>query len=171
MSNTVILIGPEGSGKSTIGRIIANALSKELLAERIYEEQGLWALYQHWKPFEYKAVTHLLQNARQEGDEFYGKVLDFGAGHSVFEDSQDLAHVEALMEPFGNVFLVVPCEDADEVVSVTEQRRGHELGLNRHFVEYPSNKRLAKHIVYTKDMTADECAERVLGIIGSRKGV
>ncbi|PTB63430.1 hypothetical protein BBK36DRAFT_1126976 [Trichoderma citrinoviride] len=190
MSETVILIGPEGSGKSTIGRILANDLSKELysldrhrdelyapygydktLAERIYEEQGLWAFYQHWKPFEYKAVTHILQNAKQEGDEFYGKLLDFGAGHSVFEDPQELVHIEALMEPYRNVFLVVPCDDVDEVVRITEERRGHELGLNRHFVEHSSNRRLAKHTVYTKDMTAEECAEKVLRIIGSREEV
>ncbi|KAH0493521.1 hypothetical protein TgHK011_000186 [Trichoderma gracile] len=190
MSDTVILIGPEGSGKSTIGKIIADALSRELysldrhrdelyapygydkaLAERIYEEQGLWPFYQHWKPFEYKAVTHILLNAKQEGDEFYGKILDFGAGHSVFENPEELAHIEALMQPYENVFLVLPCEDVDEVVRITEERRGHELGLNRHFVEHPSNKRLAKHIIYTKDMTAEECAEKVLRIVKSREEV
>ncbi|KAL6879884.1 hypothetical protein HDV57DRAFT_521923 [Trichoderma longibrachiatum] len=178
----------KGSGKSTIGRNVANALSKELysldrhreelyapygydktIAEKIYEEQDLWAFYQHWKPFEYKAVTHILQNAKQEGDEFYGKILDFGAGHSVFEDPDELAHIEALMKPYTNVFLVVPTEDVNEVVRITEERRGHELGLNRHFVEHPSNKRLAKHIIYTKDMTAEECTGEVLRIIGSRE--
>ncbi|KAL7808662.1 hypothetical protein V8C26DRAFT_438609 [Trichoderma gracile] len=190
MSDTVILIGPEGSGKSTIGKIIADALSRELysldrhrdelyapygydkaFAEEIYKEQGLWAFYQHWKTFEYKAVTHILQNAKQEGDEFYGKILDFGAGHSVFENPEELAHIEALMQPYENVFLVLPCEDVDEVVRITEERRGHELGLNRHFVEHPSNKRLAKHIIYTKDMTAEECAEKVLRIVKSREEV
>ncbi|KAL7812095.1 hypothetical protein V8C44DRAFT_364785 [Trichoderma aethiopicum] len=178
----------ERSGKSTIGKLVANALSREqysldrhreelyapygydrTLAEKIYEEQGLWAFYQHWKPFEYKTVSHILQNAKQEGDVFYGKILDFGAGHSVFEDPDELAHIEALMEPYENVFLVVPCEDVDEVVRITEERRGHELGLNRHFVEHPSNRRLAKHIIYTKDMTAEESAKEVLCIIRSRQ--
>lgn len=186
MYETVILIGPEGSGKSTIGKIVGNALSRELysldrhreelyapygydktIAEKIFEEQGLWAFYQHWRPFEYKAVTHILQNAKQEGDEFYGKILDFGAGHSVFEDPDELAHIEALMKPYTNVFLVVPTEDVNEVVRITEERRGHELGLNRHFVEHPSNKRLAKHIICTKDVMAEESAKEVLCIIGS----
>ncbi|KAL7942849.1 hypothetical protein V8C42DRAFT_330552 [Trichoderma barbatum] len=183
-SETIILIGPEGSGKSTIGRIIAETLSKELysldrhrdelyapygynkdLAEKIYEEDGLWAFYQYWKTFEYKAVAHILQNASQEGDEFYGKVLDFGAGHSVFEDPQELKNIETLIGSYNNVILIIPCEDAEEVVKITEARRGHELGLNKHFMEHPSNKRLAKHIIYTKYTTAEECAERALRII------
>ncbi|RFU77971.1 shikimate kinase [Trichoderma arundinaceum] len=181
---SIIFIGPEGSGKSTIGKIIANTLAKELysldrhrdelyapygydkaLAEKIYEEQGLWPFYQHWKRFEYQAVSHILQNAVKEGDEFYGKILDFGAGHSVYEDAQEFTRVEALMEPYRNVILVMPCEDVDEAVKITEARRGHELGLNKHFMEHPSNKKLAKHIIYTKDTTAEECAERVLKII------
>ncbi|KAL7929862.1 hypothetical protein V8C35DRAFT_314502 [Trichoderma chlorosporum] len=183
-SGTIILIGPEGSGKSTIGRIIAQTLSQELysldrhrdelyapydydkdFAAKIYEEQGLWPFYQHWKTFEYKAVVHILQNARQEGDLFYGKVLDFGAGHSVFENPQELENIATLMEPYKNVILVIPSDDVEEVVKITEARRGHELGLNKHFVEHPSNKRLAKHVIYTKDMTAEECAERALRII------
>ncbi|KAL7782085.1 hypothetical protein V8C43DRAFT_296889 [Trichoderma afarasin] len=181
---TIILIGPEGSGKSTIGKILAKTLSKELytldrhrdelyapygydkdLAAKIYEEKGLWAFYQHWKTFEYKTVVHILQNASQEGDQFYGKILDFGAGHSVFENPQELENIETLIKPYENVILVMPCEDVDEVVKITEARRGHELGLNKHFMEHPSNKRLAKHIIYTKDTTAEECAERALEII------
>ncbi|KAM0259139.1 hypothetical protein ACHAQJ_003511 [Trichoderma viride] len=181
---SVILIGPEGSGKSTIGKIIAQNLAKGLysldrhrdelyapygydkvFAEKIYEEKGLWAFYQHWKAFEYQAVSHILQNAGKEGDEFYGKILDFGAGHSVFENPEELAKIEALMEPYRNVILVMPCEDVEEAVKITETRRGHELGLNKHFMAHPSNKRLAKHIIYTKDTTSEACAERVLQII------
>ncbi|KKP02064.1 shikimate kinase [Trichoderma harzianum] len=143
---TIILIGPEGSGKSTIGKILAKTLSKELytldrhrdelyapygydkdLAAKIYEEKGLWAFYQHWKTFEYKTVSHILQNASQEGDQFYGKILDFGAGHSVFEDPQQLENIEALIKPYENVILVMPCEDVDEVVKI--KKHGGAMSL------------------------------------------
>jgi shikimate kinase len=182
---TIILIGPEGSGKSTIGGHIATALSKELYsldrhrdelyapynydkdrAQVIYEEQGLWALYNHWKPFEYQAVSHILQNANKTGDEFHGKILDFGAGHSVYEDTKQLARIAEQIKPYRNVILFMPCENVEEAVRITEARRGHELGLNRHFMEHPSNKILAKHIVYTKDTTPEACAERALDLIG-----
>jgi energy-coupling factor transporter ATP-binding protein EcfA2 len=181
---TIILIGPEGAGKSTVGKLIAQALSRELYsldrnrdvlyapyhydkihAERIYEEQGLWQFYQHWKFFEYRAVVHILTTAGNPNSDFHGKVLDFGAGHSVYENPAELEKVHELMKPYPDVFLFLPCEDVGEALKVTETRRGHALGLNKHFLEHPSNRKLAKHVIYTKDRTAEECAEDVLKLV------
>jgi energy-coupling factor transporter ATP-binding protein EcfA2 len=219
-TETIIFIGPEGSGKSTIGKLMAETLNKELYsldrhrnelyapynysqatADKIYEEQGLWPFWRHWSTFEFKAVTHILENAGEETDEFYGKILDFGAGHSVYEsldevnqsplhplsfpfhftlqvscrkmiddvDCIQLSKIEELMKPFPNVFLFLPCEDVEESIKITEERRGHELGLNRFFLEHESNKRLAKFVIYTKDTTPEECMEKVLAIIREGK--
>jgi shikimate kinase len=181
---TIILIGPEGSGKSTIGKLIADSEKKELysldrhrdelyapygydkaLADKIYDEQGLWPFYEHWKTFEFQAVSHILQNASKEGDEFHSKILDFGAGHSVYEKPEQLAKIEGLIKPFHNVVLLLPCEDVEEALKITEARRGHELGLNRHFLEHESNRRLAKHVIYTHDKTPQQCADEVLRLI------
>ncbi|KAJ3498977.1 hypothetical protein NLG97_g704 [Lecanicillium saksenae] len=181
---TIILIGPEGAGKSTIGKLLAAALSKELYsldrhrdalyapygydaaaAEAIYDSQGLWAFYQHWGVFEFQAVRHILAHAARPGDEFHGMVLDFGAGHSVYEKPEELAEVAARMAPFPDVLLVLPCEDEDEAARIMEERRGKELGLNRHFLEHESNRRLAKHVVYTKDKTPEQSLEEVLKIL------
>lgn len=181
---TIIFIGPEGSGKSTIGKLIAPRLNKELftldrhrdvlyapysydkdLAGKIYEEHGTWVFYKHWKYFEFRAVSHILSNAKEPSAPYHSKILDFGAGHSVYEDAEELAQIEALTRPYKNVFLFIPCEDVEDAVQVTEQRRGHALPLNKHFFEHKSNALLAKHIIYTKDKTAEECADAVLAII------
>jgi hypothetical protein len=140
----------------------------KIVAEDIYKNQGLWPFYEHWKTFEYQAVSHILQNASRGGDEFHGKTLDFGAGHSVYEESTQLARIEKMIKPYHNVILLMPCEDVEEAVKVTESRRGHELGLNKHFMEHQSNERLAKHVIYTKDTTPEERAERVLGIVRAK---
>lgn len=186
---TIILIGPEGAGKSTIGALLGAALAKPLFsldrhrdalyapygydaaaAKAIYEEQGLWPFYKHWCKFEYLAVENLLQNAREEGQEYWGRVLDFGAGHSVLEDEGQLQRIEGLMTPYRNVVLVLPCEDKEEALRVMEERRGKELGLNRHFLEHHSNKRLAKHVVYTQGKTAEESVQEVLGLLNGVGG-
>lgn len=185
MSNeTIILIGPEGAGKSTIGKLLASTLSKELysldrhrdelyapygydqaLADKIYEEQGGWAFYQHWTIFEHQAVRHILKNARKPGDPFYGKILDFGAGHSVYEKPEQLDEIVKLAKPYNNIIYVLPCEDVEESVKITEARRGHKLGFNKHFMEHESNARLAKHVIYTKDKAPEESADAVIQLI------
>ncbi|TQV90080.1 shikimate kinase domain-containing protein [Cordyceps javanica] len=183
-TRTVILIGPEGAGKSTIGKLLAKALSKELFsldrhrnelyapynynqaeAEQIYKEQGEWAFYLHWTAFEFKAVSHILQNALNAHDTFYGKILDFGAGHSVYEKPEQLAAIEEYLRPYPDVFLILPCKDTEEAIRVREARRGHKLGLNKHFLEHESNRRLAKHIIYTKNKTPTESLEELLQVL------
>ncbi|OAA80469.1 hypothetical protein LEL_00014 [Akanthomyces lecanii RCEF 1005] len=183
-SKTIILIGPEGAGKSTIGALLATSLAKPLysldrhrdalyapygyspaVAQSIYDTHGLWAFYAHWTVFEFQAVCHILGNAARQPDEYFGKILDFGAGHSVYDNPEELAAVEALMAPFEHVFLVLPCEDVDEAARIMEARRGKELGLNRHFLTHESNGRLAKYTIYTKDRTPEECAKEILQIL------
>ncbi len=188
-TKTVILIGPEGAGKSTIGALLAAALAQPLYsldrhrdalyapygysaarAQTIYETQGLWAFYAHWSAFEFQAVCHVLAHAARPGDAFHGRVLDFGAGHSVYETPADRAAVEAHMAPFAHVFLVLPCADVDEAARVMEARRGRALGLNRHFLTQESNARLAKHTVYTQGKMPEESAEEILQILRRSSG-
>ncbi|KAF4441421.1 shikimate kinase [Fusarium acutatum] len=178
---TIILIGPEGAGKTTIGKVLAERLNSELfsldrhrkelyaqfdydesLANKLYEQEGVEALLKYWKYFEYRAVVDILQNALKPGDMFYGKILDFGAGHSIFENKKELDHVAELIAPHKGVFLILPCEDVKEALKIMEERRGHELSYNRHFLNHPSNKTLAKHIIYTKDVGPERSADEIL---------
>jgi shikimate kinase len=150
--NTIIFIGPEGSGKSTIGRLISPLLNTTLYsldrhrdelyapynyskqkADEIYDKEGLWAFYAHWNEFEYKTVCSLLKNEHPSGN-LWGQILDFGAGHSVYTDETQLSTIQKLMAPFQNVFLFLPCEDIEEGIKITEERRGHKLELNRFFL-------------------------------------
>lgn len=135
------------------------------VAQSIHDTQGLWAFYTHWGVFEFQAVCHILTRATAHGDDFRGKILDFGAGHSVYERPEELAAVETLMAPFEHVFLILPCDSVDEAAQIMEARRGKQLPLNQHFLTHESNRRLAKHTIYTKDKTPAESAEEILRIL------
>lgn len=90
-----------GAGKSTIGKHLAARLNVEQcsmdekrwnyyneigydeeLAEFKRATEGFWGVYQYWKPFEAYAVERLLSENKNKAC-----VIDFGAGHSVYEDS------------------------------------------------------------------------------------
>lgn len=98
MKSDIILIGLIGAGKSIIGTLLANKLSlpqcsmddrrwdyykevgyNEKIAKHKLETEGFWRIYQYCKPFEAYAVERLLS-------EYQHCVIDFGAGHSAYED-------------------------------------------------------------------------------------
>ncbi|MGV0028655.1 shikimate kinase [Phormidesmis priestleyi] len=184
MKSDIILIGPIGAGKSTIGSLLAERLNipqysmddlrlgyyKEIgydeeLAKHKRESEGFWGIYQYWKPFEAYAVERILSD-------YEHCVMDFGAGHSVYEDDALFQRVQQLLAPYSNVVLLMPSPDRDESVQILNERNEYvpdgQPNVNEHFVKHPSNDRLAKFTVYTQGKTPDETCEEILNLIGHR---
>ena len=177
----VILIGPIGAGKTTLGRLIAAALSlpqvsmddvrfkyyreigyDDSIAKQRYAGDGFWGLYKYWKPFEAYAVERVLT-------EHPGCVIDFGAGHSVYEDEALLTQAKCLLAPHPNVILVLPSADLSTSLKVLRNRRPSlvdiEPDINKHFITHASNYELAKFIVYTADRTPEDSCAEILHLI------
>ena len=186
MNADMILIGPMGTGKSTIGKLLAAALHlpqrsmddirwayykeigyDEALAKQKIDEEGFWALYQYWKPFEAHAVERLLADAEAEHS---ACVIDFGAGHSVYEDDALFARIQQVLAPYPNVVLMLPSPDEDESVEILNSRneslREMKPNINEHFIKHHSNRDLAKFVVFTKGRTPEETRDDILGLIG-----
>jgi shikimate kinase len=177
MNLDIILIGPIGAGKSTVAELLASRLnlpqcSMDELRYNYYKEIGydeelvkqkrkigIWELQKYWKPFEIHAVERLLS-------EYSQCVIDFGAGHSVYEDAIHFQRVQKALTPYPNVFLLLPSPNLDESVQILDERNQFEVSelrsLNEHFVRHASNYKLAKFIVYTKDKTAEETCEEII---------
>ena len=187
MNSTTILIGPMSAGKSTIANLLAEKLGlrrleldekrmdyyKEIGYDEAFasqigrSEQGIIALLQYWKPFEAHAVERVLAD-------YSDCVIDFGAGHSVYEDAALFARVQRALAPYPNVILLLPSPDLDESVEILNARFADllmkEVGevderlfnVNAHFIKHPSNHQLAKMVVYTKGKTPEETCEEIL---------
>lgn len=183
MNNKIILIGPLGAGKTTIGELLSNGLKlewvqldgirypcyeeigydKEIAAQKRVEG-GLTALIAYWKPFEAHSVERVLAD-------YDNCVIDFGAGHSVYEDDNLLERVKRALAPYPNVILLLPSPDAAESCQILYDRMLAEegelspeiAGLNEHFVKHRSNYELAKITVYTKDKTPEETCDEIVG--------
>ncbi|MGB3292777.1 MAG: shikimate kinase [Phormidesmis sp.] len=181
MPTDIVLIGPIGAGKSTIGERLAAQLEcpqcsmddyrwgyykeigyDEAIAKQKREAGGLWAVGQYWKPFEAYAVERLLSEHRH-------CVIDFGAGHSVYEEKALFRRVARALSPYPNIVLLLPSADIEESIQILNERNKDEpadcMKVNEHFVRHPANSRLAKFVVYTKGKTPAETCQEILALV------
>ncbi|MCJ7717927.1 MAG: hypothetical protein MUO54_15605 [Anaerolineales bacterium] len=191
----IILIGPMSAGKSTIAKLLSSKLSipryelddvrqrfyteigySERLASKIVGEEGMKGLIHYWKPFEAYAVERAVA-------EFENCVVDFGAGHSVYENPKLFSRVEKVLKPVENVIQILPSPDLDRSVEIVNKRFADllisEVGkidnellqLNEYFVRHPSNHLLAKKTIYTENKKTDEIADEIISWVQSNKQV
>jgi hypothetical protein len=176
---TVVLIGPLSTGKSTIGRLLAQQLGRPDIAldqlrwgyygeigwdearqREIGAAEGFAGVYRYWKAFEIHAVERVLV-------ERAGSVINFGAGHSVFYELEHVARIRAALAPLRNVVLLLPSPDIDESVAILRERhtfRVDGVELNRHLLAHPSMGRLATHTIYTDGQTPGQTRDEVLAL-------
>lgn len=184
---TIILIGPMCAGKSTIAKMLAERLGikrveldslrdgyydeieydREVASKIAYGEEGMMGLIKYWKPFEAYAVERALSD-------YENCVLDFGAGHSVYEEEELFTRVQNALAPFDHVILLLPSPDLDASVEILNTRFSQllerEVGkvdarlldVNAHFVKHPSNRKLAKITVYTDGKSPQETCDEIL---------
>ncbi|HKJ39530.1 MAG TPA: hypothetical protein VJ972_12200 [Anaerolineales bacterium] len=178
MNSEIILIGPIGSGKTTIAELLCTRTmllhrSMDLLRWKYFEEigydrhvasekfaeGGFWALYHYWKPFEAYAVKRLLED-------FTECVFDFGGSQTVYENDDRFEQVCGLLEPYPHIILLMPNPDKDESIRILHARNAYvsddQWAVNELFIRHHSNYDLAKHIVYTEGKTPEETADEVL---------
>jgi shikimate kinase len=179
--SVIIIIGPIAAGKSTLGHLLSEKLNlphcpmdsvrweyydeigyDEELAKQIREKDGFLGVYRYWKPFEAHAVERILS-------EHDNCVIDFGAGHSVYEDDKLFARIQQILAPYENIVLILPSPDLDESVQILNERNGGvvsgEVDFNEHFVKHHSNHDLAKIVVYTKGKSPEETRDEIIGLL------
>ena len=176
----ILLIGPPAAGKSTISNLLGSRLGlpqlgldevdwaeyadagyDEETARGIREERGLRGWYRYMQPVWARAMARVLAGHR-------GHIIDFGAGHSVYEDDALFERVQSALRGYEHVVLLLPSPDLDESVRILRDRpRSTISGIdaNRYFIEHPSNRVLAKHIVYTNKRTPEQTRDEVLGLL------
>ncbi len=195
MNSIIILIGPMSVGKSTLAKKLAKQLDvprieldevrqrfyteigyDEQFASEIVGKEGMMGLINYWKPFQVHAVERALK-------EYKNCVMDFGAGHSVYEDQEMFQRVDQALKPHNYVIHILPSPDIDRSVEIVNQRFSemliNEVGkidpellaLNEHFVRHPSNGLLAKKTVYTEGRSIKATCQEIVDWIEEEGGL
>ncbi len=178
MNSEIILIGPIGSGKTTVAELLMERTmlphrSMDLLRWTYFEEIGydrftasekfhagrFLGLYYYWKPFEAYAVKRLLED-------FDECIFDFGGSQTVYEDNDLFEQVRGLLQPYPHVVLLMPTPDQDESIKILHARNTYasdeQRAVNEFLVRHHSNYDLAKHIIYTEGKTPEDTSAEVL---------
>jgi shikimate kinase len=187
MKPEIILIGPIGSGKTTVAELLSikTGLPRRSMDElrwKYYDEidydrdlarqkrteEGFWGLYRYWKPFEAYAVERLLNS-------YHECIFDLGGGHSVYEDDKLFQQIYKLFSSYPHVVLLIPSPDKEASIRILNSRNDYDSDgqreVNEHFVRHHSNYDLAKHIVYTKDKEPDQICSEILQWVKSKEGL
>jgi len=113
--STIIIIGPQGVGKSTITNILGQKLQMPVISSDEHVDQGDWAMEktknQGWlkrKENEFVGMVELLK--ANLGNPV---ILDIGGSHGVWEGEQ-LKQILSMISKYPNRFLILPTEDINK---------------------------------------------------------
>lgn len=175
LDNSILMIGPMGVGKSTISNELSKSTGLKVISldnrkqlAQLYQQQPN---FKNFKEFEFYLTSLVLTNIDEP------MIIDFGAGHSIYENPIMFCEMKKLITRFKNVELVLPSKDLKESLQIINERisgrnidenLNQRLLNNKHFIESPCNYELAKDIIYTNNMTLGEITNSILLKINER---
>ena len=169
-NESIILIGPSGAGKSTV----AEELHKITNMPRLCLDQiankarntGLKSKFKSVDEFNCYMISKVLKQAQENS--MYG-IVDFGAGHSVYDDTLIFEEVKSMLEPFKNIILLLPSKDDKKALDIMKNRSTGDTRDNKKFLESPCNKELATMIIYENDRQPSEIAEEIISCVKEKQ--
>jgi shikimate kinase len=179
--NQIILIGPCGAGKSTMGKLLAEQLDSSFVsldgvdrqymvpagfdparAKELWQSGVPFAGYNYGRMFYDAAVVGFLADY-PEG------VLELGGGHPIIPDRDKQARVIEALRPYNRVVLLLPTMDLRASVERLRERRGIATGkpdLNNLYIADDTFFALAKVVITTEGRTPEETCAEVLTALG-----
>lgn len=169
-TESILLIGPSGAGKSTVAEELRKiTYMPRLSLDRIANadrRNGIRRNYNSSDEYNLSLLQKVLDAAVKQG---FPGIVDFGAGHSVFQSDEIFNEVKEILKPFDNIVLLLPSEDIEESIDIMAKRSTGDYSTNKEFIESPCNKTLSTMIVYGNNRTPQEIAIDILDRIKERE--
>ena len=174
LENSYLFIGPMGVGKSTAASTLAKEKNLDLISldnrEQLSNLYKLSDKIKDFKDFEFYLTSSVLTGLQRPS------VVDFGAGHSVYESPIMFYEMSKLIKKFNNVIYLIPSESKEESISLLEERIklrnpgniDKKLNDNKHFINMPCNENLATTTIYTNNKNVNEINNEILSRVNNR---
>lgn len=165
---SVLILGPRGIGKSTVGKILAEDLQLQYMS---LDKLRIWNYKEEMEELgieKFSEEGHLYVVKRTLED--YGdknSILDFGYVHFFYESEESKGKIIELLKPYENIFLLLPSPEIEEskaILKIMNSYIDNEISsntiknANEKILEEEYIKNLAKEIVYTKELEFKEVA-------------
>ena len=168
-NNTIILIGPMGTGKSTVAKLLKNKIEG---IDRISldDRERLNILYKNkrkfgnFKNFEFVLTGTVLSSLNKP------YIIDFGAGHSIYEDEILRSQMKKMCSQFKNIILLLPSKDKAKSREILAERRKIKLGSHKdqdnwHFITAENNYEIATNILYEENKTPEDISREIMKLV------
>lgn len=158
-----------GTGKSTIAKLISSQI-EEIYRISLDNREGLKEIYKrrssfrNFKNFEFVLTGTILSSLKRP------HVIDFGAGHSIYENQKLREQMQEMCSEFKNIILLLPSKDKDKSRRILSERRNIKLGSNKdkdnwHFLTAPNNYELVTKIVYEEGKTPEDISREIIQLV------
>lgn len=169
-TESIILIGPSGAGKSTIAEELSRKLNiPRLCLDRIANrarQTGFTRKFKNADEFNSFMISEVIKKAKQ--DNIPG-VVDFGAGHSVYDDDEIFEIVRNQLKPFKNIVLLLPSTDETLSLNIMNSRATGDTRDNLKFLRSTCNRELATMTIYGNGRTPTDIASEIISRIKERE--
>ena len=168
-NDSIILIGPSGAGKSTVARELSQIMNMPNLSLDPIANKGralgFMKIFKSVDDYNSCMIKILLEQAKLRG---MPGIVDFGAGHSVYNDLNIFKGIKARLSKFKNIVLLLPTPDIEKSLQILSSRSTGDYRPNRKFITSPCNRELSTMTVYENDRTPSEVAMEIIKIIEDR---
>jgi len=168
--STIIILGPQGVGKSTLTNLLGRKLQMPVISSDEYINQGDWALEKNRKKGWLKRKENEFSGAINFLKTNLGKpvILDIGGSHGVWEDEQ-LKQILSMISDYPNRFLILPTNDTQKSKEFLRSRLlKREMGMKDAIKYWEAIMKGDES--FAKDFTPEDREEFMKHLENAKKG-
>jgi hypothetical protein len=168
--STIIILGPQGVGKSTITKLLGEKLQMPVISSDEYINQGDWVIEKNRKEGWLKRKENEFGGAIDFLKTNLGKpvILDIGGSHGVWEGEQ-LKEILSMISNYPNRFLILPTNDTQKSKEFLRSRLlKREMGMEGAIKYWEAIMKGDES--FAKDFTLEDKEEFMKHLENAKKG-